>query len=142
MNFVGNWYIMGPNSAKIPSLVHYVDTRVYAKGNIGPLRTSLDMDEFACIEWRGPRERAGLQAKERFDVAPTVTTQSYEEAGKLILDQAGASLPRRDAVDRRLVSEVVPRKGRTIDHPDDVGGWPRLRSAQPPQDADRDGMPD
>ena len=142
MNFVGNWYIMGPNSAKIPSLAHDVDTRVYAKGNIGPLRTAPDMDEYAGIKWRGPRKRAGLRAKECFDVAPPVTTHSYREAYDLILQQVGASLPKRDAVDQRLVKEVVERKGRFIDHPNDVGGWPQLRGVQPPQDADRDGMPD
>ena len=142
MNFVGNWYIMGPNSARIPSLVHDVDTRVYAKGNIGPVRTSPDMDEYAGIQWRGPRERAGLGAEKRFDVAPPVTTHSYGEAYDLILENAGATLPNRDVVDRRLVKEVAERGGRIIDHPKDVGGWPPLRTAEPPVDDDRDGMPD
>jgi pectate lyase len=142
MNFVGNWYIRGPNSAKVPSLVHDVDTRVYAKGNMGPFRAAMDLDEYAGIAWRGPRQREGLRAERRFDVAPLVTTHSYRKAYELILEHAGASLPRRDAVDRRLVSEVAERKGRIIDHPHDVGGWPRLESAAAPQDEDRDGMPD
>ena len=55
---------------------------------------------------------------------------------------AGAILPRRDPVDRRLIEELKTRTGRIIDHPSDVGGWPQLRSATPPEDADRDGMPD
>jgi hypothetical protein len=142
MNFVGNWYVPGPNSAEIPSLVHYVDTRVYARGNLGPVRTSPEMDEYAGIEWRGPGEREGLRAEERFDVAPPVTTHTCREAYKVILEEGGASLPRRDAVDRRLVREVAERTGRIIDHPHDVGGWPPLERAEPPADADRDGMPD
>jgi len=142
MNFVGNWYIMGPNSERIASLVHYVDTRVYAKGNIGPLRTSPDMDEYAGIQWRGPRKRGGLRAEHRFDVAPPVTTHSYRKACDLILQEAGATLPKRDAVDRRLVRELASREGRIIDHPKDVGGWPLLESAAGPQDDDRDGIPD
>jgi len=32
--------------------------------------------------------------------------------------------------------------GRIIDDEDEVGGWPELKSASPPQDSDRDGMPD
>jgi pectate lyase len=142
LNFVGNQYIMGPNSEKIGVLQLGVDTRVYARGNIGPIRTALDQDEYAGIKWIGPRERDGLQAKERFDVAPPVTTYPYEEAYRVALAQAGASLPKRDAVDRRLIEEVKARKGQFVDHPSDVGGWPELRSAAAPKDEDEDGMPD
>ena len=142
MNFVGNWYIMGPNSKRVPSLVHEVDTRVYARGNIGPVRTEPGMDEYAGIQWRGRRKRSGLKAQERFDVAPEVTHQSCKEACNLILQHAGASLPKRDAVDQRLVKELMERKGSIIDHPKEVGGWPELKSTAAPQDRDRDGMPD
>ena len=60
----------------------------------------------------------------------------------LILDGVGATLPRRDACDLRLIREVKERKGRIIDHPKQVGGWPALKSVTPPPDADGDGMPD
>ena len=50
--------------------------------------------------------------------------------------------PKRDTVDRRIVDEVSSRSGRVIDHPGDVGGWPRLNSGPAPRDRDRDGMPD
>jgi len=142
LNFVGNWYIMGPNSCKVPSLILEVDTRVYAHGNLGPIRTSQAMDQYAGVQWTGPRERPGLQAEERFDVAPPVTTHSCQKAYALILDQAGATRPRRDAVDHRLVDDVAHRKGRIIDHPAEAGGWPLLESAEAPDDGDRDGMPD
>jgi hypothetical protein len=46
------------------------------------------------------------------------------------------------AVDRRVVENVRSRSGRLIDSQTDVGGWPVLRSAPPPPDRDRDGMPD
>ena len=142
MNFVGNYYIPGPNSRKLPSLTHYVDTRVYARGNIGPMRTSLDQDEYAGILWKGPRERPGLKAKKRFAIAPPVTTHPYEEAYELILAHAGALLPKRDTVDQRIVREVRTRAGRIIDVPSDVGGWPELRSAPAAKDDDQDAMPD
>lgn len=142
MNFVGNYYVMGPNSQFVHSLNHYVDTRVYAHGNIGPKRTSLDQNEFVGVVWRGPKERQGLKAKERFDAAPPVTVQRYDKAYELVLAQAGATLPKRDAVDRRIVQEVRDRAGRIIDHPTEVGGWPELASAPPPKDDDQDGMPD
>jgi hypothetical protein len=36
----------------------------------------------------------------------TVTTQSAQDAYNTVLDQAGATLPKRDAVDVRIVNEV------------------------------------
>ena len=78
---------------------------------------------------------------DRFTVPP-VTTQSAAEAMELVLAGAGATAPGRDPVDSRIVREVRNRSGRIIDSPDDVGGYPTLKSAEPPPDSDHDGMPD
>ena len=51
-------------------------------------------------------------------------------------------LPKRDAVDARVVNEVKTGKGKIIDDEDEVGGWPELKSAPLPVDLDQDGMPD
>jgi hypothetical protein len=75
-------------------------------------------------------------------VAPPVTTHRYEEAYRLVLAHAGASLPRRDAVDRRVIDETRNCTGRIINDPREVGGWPELKPGPAPRDADRDGMPD
>jgi hypothetical protein len=78
--------------------------------------------------------------------AAPVTQQTAQEAYELVLASAGASLPRRDAVDARTISMV--RTGKTtfkngiIDTPADVGGWPEYKSAPAPLDSDHDGMPD
>jgi len=75
-----------------------------------------------------------------------ITQQSAEEAYKLVLAQAGATLPERDAVDARIIESV--RTGRPafgngiIDTPADVGGWPEYKSTPAPADTDHDGMPD
>jgi hypothetical protein len=80
-----------------------------------------------------------------FPSAP-VTEQSAEEAYARVLAQAGASLPRRDAVDLRVIEAV--RTGRPtfrngiIVASSDVGGWPEYPAAFAPADADADGMPD
>ncbi len=55
---------------------------------------------------------------------------------------AGAVLPKRDAVDIRIVGEVRNGTGKIIDDEEQVGGWPELKSAEPPDDSDKDGMPD
>ncbi len=78
--------------------------------------------------------------------AARITQQSAEEAYELVLAWAGAILPKRDAVDARIVQSV--RSGKPtfgngiIDTPADVGGWPNYKSAPAPADTDRDGMPD
>lgn len=75
-----------------------------------------------------------------------ITTQSAEEAFKLVLESAGASY-KRDKVDERVVKEVSEGtftygdKG-IIDSPKDVGGWPILKSEKVLKDKDKDGMPD
>ena len=74
--------------------------------------------------------------------APPVKTTSAEVALAAVLATVGASLPRRDAVDARIVKEVREHQGSIIDSQQQVGGWPELKSAPAPKDSDGDGMPD
>jgi pectate lyase len=88
---------------------------------------------------------ARVRAKTAAPAAP-VTQQSAEEAYKLVLAQAGATLPKRDYVDNRIIETVrtgkPTYKNGIIDIPSDVGGWPDYKSAAAPTDSDHDGMPD
>jgi len=92
----------------------------------------------------------------------SVTTQTAQEAYEAVLNYVGATLPKRDAIDERIVYEV--RSGTAtydghfyeinqgfsdtsvvrgiIDSQKDVGGWPELNSLPAPVDSDHDGMPD
>lgn len=94
--------------------------------------------------------------------AMAIDQQPAEEAYQSVLEQAGATLPERDAVDRRIIDEVrngtatyegkaykqehsvvdPSKKTGIIDSQEDVGGWPELESTPPPTDTDHDGMPD
>lgn len=94
--------------------------------------------------------------------AMAINQQSAQEAYKLVLENAGATLPKRDAVDTRIVSDTksgvatfegatyketkkmndTSKKSGIIDTPKDVGGWPELKSTPAPSDTDHDGMPD
>lgn len=59
-----------------------------------------------------------------------------------VVREVGASLA-RDAIDRRLIRQLVEQTGTVIDSQDDVGGWPDDPVLRPaPTDADRDGMAD
>lgn len=93
-----------------------------------------------------------ILANEPFAVA-LVRTQLSTEAFELILKNAGATSPRRDSIDARIVEEArtgTARFGETyegggkgiIDSQATVGGWPKLRSLPAPGDSDGDGMPD
>jgi hypothetical protein len=90
-----------------------------------------------------------------------IQTQSATDAYLSVLDSAGAILPKRDTLDRRIVRETstgtatfegatygaINKTGIThpsgiIDSQNDVEGWPVLNSAPAPTDTDGDGMPD
>jgi len=57
------------------------------------------------------------------------------------VQQAGATLPVRDAVDARIVAEIKNGSGSIINSQADVGSWPELKSAPAPRDSGRDGLP-
>ncbi|GIW75538.1 MAG: hypothetical protein KatS3mg104_0601 [Phycisphaerae bacterium] len=76
-----------------------------------------------------------------FDMPP-VSTTSAKEAFEQVLNNVGATLPKRDAVDLRIIEQVKQRTGRMINSPSEVGGWPELESGDAPADSDEDGMPD
>lgn len=92
-----------------------------------------------------------MRISEPHDIQNNVTTHTPQEAYELVLDFGGASF-RRDAVDQRIAEEVRNKSytyegsnGSTkgiIDTQSDVGGWPELKSEEPPVDTSGDGMPD
>lgn len=84
-----------------------------------------------------------------------------EKAYMKVLKYSGALLPKRDAVDERIVFETKTGSATfsgkrysdehnlstdiitgIIDSQNDVGGWPELKSLTPPLDSDSDGIPD
>jgi len=145
LNFIGNYCIPGPATrARKYCLAMGVPTRIYARGNIGMMRKDPKQDEYDAIHWFGKCngiDISTLKAPKPFDTPP-VKTQSYMDAYKLILADVGATQPKRDAADVRMISEVKTRTGKHINQAADVGGWPELKSVPPPKDTDADGMPD
>jgi hypothetical protein len=87
------------------------------------------------------KERPHNRRAEPFEVAP-VETQSAQDAYESVLTSAGATLPKRDAADARVVDEVRAGKIGLINSQADVDGWPSYQPTPAPQDSDNDGMPD
>jgi pectate lyase len=142
-NYVANYYRPGPSGLNADGTIFSVwaeDSRLYVDGNVVEGKPELAADNARGVIFKKGTAAAGLVA-EPFDVVP-VTTHAAEEAYRLVLAHAGAVLPRRDAVDTRIVDDVKNGTGHVINSPSDVGGWPELRAAAPPSDADHDGMPD
>jgi hypothetical protein len=77
-----------------------------------------------------------------------VAQQSSKEAYDQVLAKAGATLPKRDAVDLRVIDTVRTGKGVTengiVNDPQEVGGYPSytFKPADVLVDTDGDGMPD
>jgi hypothetical protein len=87
-----------------------------------------------------------IRVNKPFAMAPT-PLQPATEAYSAVLEHAGATRPRRDAVDRRIIDEVrrvtmtnTARPG-IITDVQQVGGYPVYRG-DPLQDTDADGIPD
>jgi len=91
-----------------------------------------------------------------------IKEQKAEEAYLSIIENVGAILPKRDAVDSRIIDDMIKgtasfegktykedqkiteslKKTGIIDSQSEVGGWPELKSETAPKDSDHDGMPD
>lgn len=138
-NFIGNFYRPGPSSRRDR---YAIETDgpcpLYVAGNISPRRPDGRGDEWAIVgAWGKPADRSARRLRPWPPAPIPITVHSAEEAYRLVLEGAGATLPRRDPVDRRVVDEV--RRG--------TGGlgirsdYPPL-DGTPPADRDSDGMPD
>jgi len=107
--------------------------------------------------WLGVHPATGVRSADVRAAAPFrvahVNTEPASDTFERVLQQAGATLPRRDSLDTRIVEEArtgTARFGETyagggkgiIDSQRAVGGWPDLQSTAAPADTDGDGMPD
>jgi pectate lyase len=142
MNFVGNYYKQGPDSSNDWAFREQCTySRAYFNGNW--MNGSHPSDPWSLVRFDGfdsARRDAYMQSSP-IPVAPVYTDDALTAYEAVVAD-AGATLPERDAVDTRVVNDVINGTGGIIDNETQVGGWPELQSAIPPVDTDHDGMPD
>jgi hypothetical protein len=145
-NFVGNVYVTGVESGITNRifLESSVDAFAYFADNMyngvvpGDPWTQVGFSGFTQTQIDAYKTRSAPVTME------AVTTTSPAQAKIDVLASAGASYPKRDTIDRRIVNDVLNRTGHSIDSTihQPEGAWPPLESAPAPTDTDQDGMPD
>ena len=172
INMVANYYKPGPatSSGSMSYRIvnpSYRDVKTdygkwYVSDNVVVGNTAVTVNN-----WNGGVQPSGgnldsiyLKLSSPWPAMP-ISQQTATNAYSSVLDNAGASLPKRDIVDTRIVDNTrngnasfegayntvksVPNKNvicGIIDSQSDVGGWPVLVTGVVPTDTDKDGMPD
>ncbi len=128
-NIVNNYWKTAPytntqyeimNEGDVESKLYQSGNWVYFDGGLSPLRFK------GTFNWLPDPLFVGV---------PAVPA---EEAYKDVLNYSGGI---RDAVDARIVDNVLNSKGAIINSQNDVGGWPDYTGTVP-VDSDNDGLPD
>jgi len=184
-NFVNNYYKPGPITPMDKPISYRilkpegsrekemknVFGKAYVAGNIVEGNDKVTKDNWAGgVQVEDVPEPEKILASIRTDkpfAMPNVTIIPAQEAYQYVLANTGASLPKRDAVDTRIVEDVrtgkityakdakpyakspyikrrLPEdsyKQGIITDPQQVGGYPTYQG-KPYQDTDKDGMPD
>ena len=144
LNYVGNYLIPGVDSK--PTGIAYATgshhNRSYFAGNY--YDGKLPDDPWNLVKFRDIWTEEEIQAykqREAFEKG-AVQQEDARSAYKRVLNTGGASLPKRDIVDQRIVNDIREHTGKIIKSQEDVGSWPIFNTTPAPTDTDRDGMPD
>ena len=161
--------ILKPESGR-SKLPYHVYGRAYVTGNVMEGYPEVTKDNWnggvQIEEENGVGEHLGYMKQNKPLIMPQLTTLSAEKARDYVLSNVGATLPRRDAVDARIVEQVRTGKVKIlpgvklpttqfkhrrlpidsykigiITDPSQVGGYP-VYSGQSYADQDNDGLPD
>jgi hypothetical protein len=183
-NVINNYYKPGPVTSKTDVVGHRflkpesgrsklkyrVFGRIYANGNIMEGYPEITKDNWAggiqVDEQKDAGEYKDLIKADKPFIMPPVYVLSAQQAYNYVLDNVGATLPRRDPVDKRVIEQVrtgkityqevntdtmpqfkvrkLPKdsyKLGIVTNIVEVGGYPNYQGT-PYKDSDNDGIPD
>ena len=129
MNIINNYMIAGPSSNTSNMLIdRNVNSRYILEGNFMNGKEPCDQYKYITYEEFKKPAKDFLGRPWKLDApfeAMMDTIHDAETAYAMVIAHGGASIA-RDAVDRRIVNDVLSGTGRVIDSQDEVGGWPVL----------------
>jgi hypothetical protein len=159
VNMVDNYYKPGPATSSTLKFIHanYDAAKAkgigqwYLSGNIMEGDKALTKKNFKGLDLEEGGYQKSATVEKPFPVAAAIPEQSAKDAYEDVLKYCGAVLPKRDAVDTRVINET--KKGTAtgmgsfdkpgiIDSPAAVGGWGEFKNGIALIDTDEDGMPD
>ena len=132
VNYIGNYLKPGPSTRPAMRLFHdgidvIMPHSLYLADNLLAEDSRVNRDNWLGVGY----DRATYSAAQPFPT-PAVFTESPQTAYEHVLKNAGATLPKRDSVDERIVREVRDGTGHVIKWVKDGGGWPDFPSAIAP----------
>jgi hypothetical protein len=151
-NWINNYYKHGPSTpeklrGEMFRFEHNPNSRMFADGNFIFAFPQATRDNWLAVRYEKTLTHDNektMRVQKPFDAVAT-NTQSAAEAYEVVLAEAGATLPARDAVDLRIVNEVRNGTGHVIEKETDLPPdqrWPQYVALPAPTDSDADGIPD
>lgn len=154
LDYVGNVVMAGPStrSSPTPYSVEVFDFRddfdiqVYMNDNLRKFRPGSEGDDGSrMIAPIVPSSGNTMALRPLTLKAMPLPVLPVGEVREAVLREVGDHVPGQrapDPLDRRVLNDVAWQKGRIIDHPDELGGYPAPQGGIVAQDADGDGMDD
>lgn len=155
-NYYGNAFIVYAGNVALtgPSTVDRRPAAVEAIMASDQYRLEVQVDDILAIDrgrcdqdrpFRQVDADPGAEIIEGVTGTLSVPRVKASEVLDLVLEGVGDRLPsggHRDSLDQQLVETVRDCKGKVIDSPSEVGGWPDLQPEERIVDSDGDGFPD
>ncbi|WP_224721618.1 pectinesterase family protein [Paenibacillus vietnamensis] len=137
-NMINNYYKPGPETEVIRFMNAETTGSYYIDGNV--------MDghpELAEHNWSGVHTYPDYVKLDSPVPFPNpLPTESAGQAYEAVMQSAGAILPKRDAIDAKVVNDVINGTGTHINSQNEVGGYPIIEPVVSlSEDDDHDGMP-
>jgi len=146
VNLVANYYKPGPGSESDDRIVSPSSRGTGDEGNWYVSDNYVEGSaDVTSDNWKGVKSSKYIKMSAPWEAMP-INQETAEQAYESVLADVGASMPKRDSVDERIISEV--RNGTYslgqngfISCPAEAQ-LPTLNSTPAPADSDRDGMAD
>lgn len=144
LNVINNYYKSGPitNNYVLGRIWNPSNGSFYFSGNVLEGNEEVTKDNLKGVFVDEGKTPVYLESSSYDNLIPLDNVDTAEEAYEKVLAGAGATLPKRDSYDAKIINDTENGTGRSINNENEVAGWPELNSAEAPADTDGDGMPD